>query len=429
MNKLFIKNARVIDPFTNTDGTFDILIKGEKVIELKRKERKGKREKGRGKEAERVIDARGLLVIPGLVDMHAHLREPGREDEETIISGTTAALKGGYQAVVCMANTEPPIDNIGIVRYINEAEKACDVYPVGAVTKGLKGKEIAEIGDLVNAGCVAVSDDGMPIIDAFIMRRALEYSKQFDIPLISHPEDLNLSVGVMNEGVVSTELGLSGTPSSAEEAMIARDILLARFTKSRLHIAHISTKGSLELVRRAKEEGINVTCEVTPHHFSLTDDFVRTFDTNFKMNPPLRSEEDREAMIKGLKDETIDVIATDHAPHADFEKELEFDQAPFGVIGLETALACGITYLVKPGFMTIKQLLQKLTINPSSILSLPIKGLVLGEYANITIVDINLEWVPQRFLSKSSNSPFLGKKLCGKVLYTINKGRVFDWKD
>jgi len=425
MAKLIIKNARVIDPFTDTDGTFDILIEGERVKGVR-----GKREEGRGKREEgKVIDAKGLWVIPGLIDIHTHLREPGREDEETILSGTMSALKGGYQAVVCMANTEPPVDNIGIVRYIQEAEKVCDVYPVGAVTKGLKGTELSEIGDLVDAGCVAVSDDGMPIMDSFIMRRALEYCKQFNIPIISHAEDLNLSSGVMNEGIVSTELGLSGIPSCAEESMVARDILLAKFTKSRLHIAHISTQGSVELIRRAKKEGVNVTCEATPHHFSLTDECVRSFDTNYRINPPLRTEVDRKAIIEGFIDDTIDAIATDHAPHADFEKELEFDQAPSGVIGLETALACGITYIVKPGFVDIKQLLRKFTLNPAKIFSLPVKGISTGEYANLAIVDPAREWVPQKFLSKSKNSPFIGKSLYGKVLYTFYKGRVYEWKD
>ncbi|OYD14247.1 hypothetical protein CH333_08640 [candidate division WOR-3 bacterium JGI_Cruoil_03_44_89] len=432
MSKLIIKNARVIDPFTDTDGAFDVLIEGERVKEMrgrgKSEERKGKREKGRMKRKERrVINARGLLVIPGLVDMHTHLREPGREDEETILSGTMSALKGGYQAVVCMANTEPPVDNLGIVKYIREAERVCDVYPVGAVTKGLKGVELSEIGDLVNAGCVAVSDDGMPIMNSFIMRRALEYCKQFGIPVISHTEDLNLSSGVMNEGIVSTELGLPGIPSCAEEAMVARDILLARFTESKLHIAHISTKGSIELVRRAKKEGVNVTCEATPHHLSLTDECVRSFNTNYKMNPPLRTEVDRKAVIEGLVDDTIDMIATDHAPHADFEKELEFDRAPSGVIGLETALACGITYLVKPGLMDMKQLLRKFTVNPTRILSLSIRGISAGEYANLAIVDPTCEWIPQKFLSKSKNSPFIGKKLYGKVLYTLYKGKLYEW--
>ncbi|MEA3431568.1 MAG: dihydroorotase [candidate division WOR-3 bacterium] len=425
MAKLIIKNARVIDPFTDTDGTFDILIEGERVkgVKGKREERRGKREK------RKVIDAKGFWVIPGLIDMHTHLREPGREDEETILSGTMGAVKGGYQAIVCMANTEPPVDNIGIVKYIREAQRVCEVYPVGAVTRGLKGVELSEIGDLVDAGCVAVSDDGMPIMDSFIMRRALEYCKQFNIPIISHAEDLNLSSGVMNEGIVSTELGLSGIPSCAEESMVARDILLAKFTKSRLHIAHISTQGSVELIRRAKKEGVNVTCEATPHHFSLTDECVRSFNTNYRINPPLRTEVDRKAIIEGLIDDTIDAIATDHAPHADFEKELEFDQAPSGVIGLETAFACGITYLVKPGFMDIKQLLRKFTLNPAKIFSLPVKGISTGEYANIAIVDPDREWVPQKFLSKSKNSPFTGKSLYGKVLYTLYRGRVYEWKD
>lgn len=432
MSKLTIKNARVIDPFTDTDGAFDVLIEGERVKEMrgrgKSEERIGKREKRRERrEGGRVINARGLLAIPGLVDMHTHLREPGREDEETILSGTMSALKGGYQAVVCMANTEPPVDNLGIVKYIREAERACDVYPVGAVTKGLKGAELSEIGDLVNAGCVAVSDDGMPIMNSFIMRRALEYCKQFGIPIISHTEDLNLSSGVMNEGIVSTELGLPGIPSCAEEAMVARDILLARFTESKLHIAHISTKGSIELVRRAKEEGVHVTCEATPHHLSLTDECVRSFNTNYKMNPPLRTETDRKAVIEGLVDDTIDVIATDHAPHADFEKELEFDQAPSGVIGLETALACGITYLVRPGLMDMKHLLRKFTVNPTRILSLSITGISVGEYANLAIVDPTCEWIPQKFLSKSKNSPFIGRNLYGKVLFTIYRGKLYEW--
>ncbi len=429
MSKIIIRHGRVLDPFTAKDGTYDVIIERERIKELiERRTAKGDREEVREKKVE-VIDAKGLLVIPGLVDMHSHLREPGREDEETILSGTTAALAGGYQAIVCMANTEPVIDNIGIVRYIKEAKKACDVYPVGAVTKGLLGEEISEIGDLVGAGCVAISDDGMPIMNSSVMRRALEYCKQFNIPLISHAEDLYLSTGVMNEGMVSTELGLPGIPSCAEETMIARDISLTKFTGSRLHVAHVSTKGSVELLRRAKEEGIDVTCEATPHHFSLTDDCVRTFDTNCKMKPPLRTEEDREAIIEGIREGIIDVKATDHAPHADFEKELEFDQAPFGVIGLETALSCGLTYLVKPGFISIEQLIREMTVNSTKIVSLPIKGLNPGEFANLAIVDPDKEWIPQRFLSKSSNSPFIGKNLYGKVLYTVFKGKIFKWKD
>ncbi|MCD5383648.1 dihydroorotase [candidate division WOR-3 bacterium] len=431
---MLIKNANIIDPFTDTYGRFDIRIEKEKVKDISSSGTLVPPCRGRacpcpqeGSPQEEVIDAEGMLVIPGLIDMHAHLREPGREDEETILTGTMAALKGGYQAVVCMPNTEPPVDNAGTVKYILDREKACDVYPVGAVTKGLKGEVLSEIYDLVDAGCVALSDDGMPIVRASIMRRALEYCKQFDVPIISHSEEPTLSLGVMNEGIVSTELGLTGSPSCAEEVMVARDILLAKFTKSRLHIAHISTKGSVELIRRAKADGINISSETTPHHFSLTDESVRSYDTNYKMNPPLRKESDRLAIIEGLKDGTIDAIATDHAPHADFEKEIEFDRAPYGVIGLETALACGITYLVRPGFMDISGLIKKFTVGPAGILSLSVRGIVKGKYANLAMIDMDSEWTPQKFLSKSNNSPFIGKTLYGKVVHTVYRGKMYNW--
>jgi len=333
---ILIKGGRVVDPANGTDETLDILVDRGKIKEA------GKSIKAPGGNGLETIDASGMLVVPGLIDMHVHLREPGFEYKEDISTGTAAAVAGGFTAVCPMPNTNPVNDNRSVTEYIlrRAAESGrCKVLPIGSITKGSVGTELSEMADMADAGCVAFSDDGLPVADAGIMRKALEYARTFGLPLISHAEEKSLSAdGVMNEGVMSTRLGLRGIPSSSEEVMVARDINLAGLTGGRLHIAHVSTRGSVELVRRAKADGINVTCETCPHYFTLTDEALTDYDTNLKVNPPLRTEDDRLAIIEGLKDGTIDVIATDHAPHAAYEKDVEFDLAPFGISGIETAL-------------------------------------------------------------------------------------------
>ena len=366
----------------------------------------------------------------GFVDLHCHLREPGREDEETIRSGTLSALAGGFTRVCCMPNTEPAIDNENIVRAIvNESERwqQARVLPIGAATKGRLGAELAEFGAMKDAGAIAVSDDGSPIAGAETMRRVLEYAKTFDLPVIDHCEEKSMTRdGVMNEGAVSARLGLPGMPACAEEMMVARDILLARYTSGRLHIAHVSTRGSVEIIRRAKAQGIPVTCETCPHYFTLTDERVAGYDPNFKMNPPLRTEADRVAIKEGVRDGTIDAIATDHAPHLASEKEVEFSRAPFGIIGFETAFSLGIEELVKPGFLTLAEYLAKLSAAPAQILGLPCR-LAEGEAADLVVFDPALEWhyTAEGTYSKSRNSPFIGRRLVGKILHAIVGSRVF----
>jgi dihydroorotase len=379
---------------------------------------------------ERVIDAKGAVVAPGLIDIHVHFREPGREDKETILSGSRAAAAGGFTSVCCMPNTQPAIDNQETVKFVTSlAEKGdCRVYCIGAITKNRAGQELSEIGDLVKAGVVGISDDGDYLQNPEVMRRALEYAQMFDIPVISHAEDKFLAGnGVMNESFQSTRLGMPGRPAVAEEIAILRDIKLAGLTGGRLHIAHVSTAGGVEAVRRAKAEGIRVTTEVSPHHLTLTDDLIgERFDTNLKVNPPLRTEKDRQALIAGLVDGTIDCIATDHAPHTAEEKDVEFDQAPSGMIGLETCLGLMITYLADKGYLTLPDLIAKLTVNPAKVVGIPCNGLNEGERADITIFDPEAGWSvkKERFLSRSKNSPFVGWKLKGKVLATIMGGRV-----
>ncbi len=418
--KILIKRGRLIEPEKGIDEIFDILIEDGKIKKIG----------NISENADKIIDAEGKIVTPGLIDMHVHLREPGREDEETLYTGTLCALHGGFTCVCCMPNTSPPIDNIGIVKFIFEADKNCTVYPVGAITKGLKGEELAEIGDLVKGGCCAISDDGNSVMNSEIMRRALEYSKMFDIPVISHAEDKNLSEGGdMNEGDMSLILGLRGIPRIAESIMVARDIALAEYTGAKIHIAHVSTKESCEIIKRAKEKGIKVTAEVTPHHFTFTEEDLKDFDTNYKVNPPLRTKEDKEALKKALKEGIIDVIATDHAPHADFEKELEFPEAPFGMIGLETAIPLIIQELIDTGILTWVEAIEKLTKNPRKILKLKEGVIEEGGDADITVIDPEKRWIYKKTYSKSRNSPLLGKELKGKVLYTIYKGKVYEWED
>jgi dihydroorotase len=375
------------------------------------------------------IDARGLLVVPGLIDMHVHLREPGREDEETIETGTRAAVHGGFTAVCCMPNTEPPLDSRGVIEFVQSRSRECGsarVYPVGAITKGLRGEELTEIRDLVEGGAVAISDDGRPVANSELMRRALEYSRMFDLPVISHCEDLSLSAGgVMHEGFFSTLLGLRGIPAAAEEVVVARDLALCRLTGARLHVAHVSTAGAVELIRRAKQSGLRVTAETAPHYFALSDGALAEYDTNCKVNPPLRCEYDVETVREGLADGTIDVIASDHAPHTVVEKEVEFNEAPFGMIGLETTLGLVFTELVARGVLPLPEAIRKMSANPAALLSLPLGTLKVGAPADITLIDPEQEWVvaAEDFASRSTNSAFLGRKLKGKALMTMIAGR------
>ncbi|MEW6106753.1 MAG: dihydroorotase, partial [Bacillota bacterium] len=375
-------------------------------------------------------DVRGKVVLPGLIDMHVHLREPGREDEETIETGTLAAARGGFVAVACMPNTDPPLDTGAAVRFVLSRARETGhvrVLPVGAITRGLGGTELAEIGELRRAGAVAISDDGRPVTNATVMRHAMEYASMFDMPVISHAEDVELSAGgAINEGYWSTRLGLPGIPAAAEETMVARDIFLAELTGARLHIAHVSTAGSVELIRRAKEKGILVTCEATPHHFTLTDEAVAGYDTNTKVNPPLRTQRAVEAVRQGLADGTIDVIASDHAPHTAEEKEVEYELAAFGMIGLETSLALAVTELVRPGILTLGQLVERMSYGPARTLGLDWPGIVPGAEANITVLDPDASFVvdPAGFASRSRNTPFSGRRLFGKVVATVVEGRL-----
>jgi len=424
--ELILAGGRIIDPASKLDKVGDIYIGEGKILKIETKKLIPKK---RSKFSAEMVDVHGKIVTPGLIDMHTHLREPGREDEETIFSGSSAAVAGGFSSICCMPNTEPPIDNQESVKFIYEKAKLarCKVYPVAGATKELKGDELTEIADLVKAGAVAISDDGKPIHNSAIMRYALEYTKMYDLPVLSHCEDLSLSSdGVMNEGYVSTILGLRGIPSIAEEVMVARDIKLAEFTRAKVHIAHVSTEGSVNLIREAKRKRVKITCEVTPHHFSLTDEVIKTFDTNAKVNPPLRTKKDIDALKKGLKDGTIDCIATDHAPHSIEEKDVEFDAATFGMVGLETALGLVITELIKKKILSWTEAIAKMTINPAKILKLNAGQIKVGMPADLTVIDPDISWVvdPKDFKSKSKNSPFGGKKLKGKVCFTIVDGKI-----
>jgi dihydroorotase len=417
--KILIKNGHVMDPANAVDEKQDILVAEGKIAKL------GRAGSLAANGAE-VIDASGKLVVPGLIDMHVHLREPGFEYKETIETGTAAAKAGGFTSVCCMPNTNPVNDGRAVTEFILSRARGASshVFPIGAITKGSKGEELAEMGELHSAGCPALSDDGKPVMNAAIMRRAMEYSKIFDLLVISHCEDSSLSEkGVMHEGFVSTELGLRGIPRAAEEVMTGRDIALAELTGCRLHIAHVSTAGSVEMIRAAKARGVLVTAETCPHYFSLTDEAVRGYNTMAKMNPPLRTEKDVAAVKQGLRDGTIDVIATDHAPHALDEKSGEFDYAPFGIVGLETAL--GLTFkLIDEGVLSLHEAVRKLSLNPASVLKLGKGTLSIGADADITIIDPNAEWVvdASAFKSKSKNTPFNGWKLKGKAVQTIVKG-------
>ena len=421
MHTLRIANGRVIDPSQGLDQVTDLWIRGEHVL-------------GTGPQPElhagHVIDAAGKIVCPGLIDMHVHLREPGREEDETIATGTAAALAGGVTSVACMPNTEPALDSQAAAEFVYlQAERAgnANVFPVGAITKGRQGAELAEIGGLVEGGAVAFTDDGSPVVSAEIMRRALEYCRMFDKAVLSHCEDLDLTRGgVMHEGFESMRLGLRGMPAAAEEVMVHRDIALAELTGGRLHILHVSTAGSVDLIRRARQRGVRVSGEACPHHFTLTDKCLRTFDSNYKMAPPLRTDDDVQALIDGLKDGTLEVIATDHAPHAPEKKMRELDQAPNGIIGLETLLPICVTALIEPGHLTWPQLIEKLTINPARVLGIDRGTLRPGTDADVTIIDPSAEWTidPSQFRSKSRNCPFAGWKVCGRAFAVIVSGEV-----
>ncbi len=419
--RLVIKNGRVIDPANGVDAENDVAIEDGRVSSVAPDiDPKG---------AE-VLDAKGLIVAPGFIDMHVHLREPGFEHKETIETGTAAAAAGGFTGVACMPNTNPVNDSAAVTELIlrQAREKGhVNVYPIGAITKGQAGQEIAEIGDLVHAGAVAISDDGHPVSDPRLMRRALEYSTHFDIPLIEHCETPELHPGgVMHEGHWSTVLGLRGIPAASEDIAVRRNISLVEMTEGKLHIAHLSTRGSLEAVRDAKRRNNRVTCEVTPHHLFLTDEAVKEYDTHTKMAPPLRSVEDRQALIEGLADGTIDAIATDHAPHHADEKMVEFDHAPFGIVGLETAVALCLDRLVGKKVISLARLIELLSIQPARILGLAKGTLSVGADADITVLDLEGSSIvePEKFHSKSRNTPFKDWELKGRAVKTIVGGKV-----
>ncbi len=425
MKSLFIKGGRVIDPSRNFDGQADLLIKDGLIEEVK----KGLKPPS-GMET---IDAQNLVVMPGLIDMHVHLREPGYEYKEDIISGSRAAAAGGFTAVATMANTDPVADDPTTIRYIKERadSAAVRIYPLGALTKGLEGKEMAELGRMQKAGAVAFSDDGKPVLNGMIMRNALQYAAGLDALVIAHEEDLDLAAkGMMHEGSVSSVLGLRGIPAAAEEAILARDLMLLKSSGGRLHIAHVSTAGSVELIRRARAEGLQVTAEVTPHHMILTDRAVKNsgYNTNTKVNPPLRTESDRQALWAGLLDGTIDVIASDHAPHHSDDKDVEFDFAPFGIAGLETTLPLMLDecYSGRIKDLTLPVLVEKMSTAPARILGLDGGTLQEGRAADVTIVDPNRNFIinPELWHSKSRNTPFAGRQLNGAPVFTIVGGRV-----
>jgi dihydroorotase len=420
-NTILLRNGRVIDPSRNLDAVTDLWLADGRIA-------------GTGSSPayppERTFDCTGLIVAPGLIDMHVHLREPGREEDETIQTGTAAAVAGGVTSVACMPNTEPALDTRAAAEFvIHQAQRAgfCNVFPIGAVTKNREGKELAELGGLVEGGAVAFTDDGAPVYSAEIMRRALEYCKMLNRAVLVHAEILELTQGgVMNEGLVSTQLGLRGMPAVAEDIMIYRDIVLAELTGGRTHILHVSTAGGVDLIRQGIARGIGVSGEACPHHFLLTDESLRTFDSNYKMSPPLRTRKDVEAILAGLKDGTLSVLATDHAPHAPEKKERELDQAPNGIVGLETFLPLCITHLIETGHLSWPQMLAKMTVNPARVLGINRGTLQPGRPADVTVIDPKAKWAIDKsaFKSRSRNTPFDGWKVTGKAVVTIVAGDV-----
>lgn len=415
-----LKNGKIINPNGKYSGIGDVLIKNGKIAAIG---------EDISADSAEIIDASGKYIFPGLIDMHSHLREPGREDEETIVTGTLAAARGGFTAVACMANTTPVADNAYIVQYVKnkaQSEGSAKVYPIGAITKGLKGEELAELGEMYKAGAVAFSDDGKTLMNSIVMRSALEYTKMFDCPILLHQEDPLLAAGgSMHEGYWSTVLGIPGIPTVAETAVIARDLEIAEYSESQVHFCHVSTKRGVELIRDAKKRGVRVTAEATPHHLTLTDEAIQSFDTDFRVSPPLRSKSDVEALIDGVADGTIDVIATDHAPHTLEEKHCEFAKAPTGMIGFETALSVIWTELVQNGKLTAEQVVERMSVNPAKILKVEGGCLAEGNAADIIIFDPELSWevIPEQLASKSKNTPYKGRTLQGKVVATWVDGK------
>ncbi|HEV3437992.1 MAG TPA: dihydroorotase [Gemmata sp.] len=420
---LLLRNGRVIDPSRNLDTVTDLWLNNGLIV-------------GTGSQPGLTvtpgyaIDCTGMIISPGLIDMHVHLREPGREEDETIRTGTAAAVAGGVTSVACMPNTEPPLDIRAAAEFVvHQAQRAgfCNVFPIGAVTKNREGKELAELGGLVEGGAVAFTDDGSPVYSAEIMRRALEYCKMLDRAVLVHAEILELTQGgVMNEGFVSMQLGLRGMPAVAEDIMIYRDIVLAELTGGRVHILHVATAGGVDLIRQGIAKGIRVSGEACPHHFLLTDECLRTFDSNYKMSPPLRTQKDVDAILAGLKDGTLSVLATDHAPHAPEKKERELDQAPNGIVGLETFLPLCVTHLIEPGHLSWPQMLAKMTVNPAKVLGIDRGTLQPGRPADVTVIDPKAKWTIDKsaFKSKSRNTPFDGCKVTGRAVVTIVGGEV-----
>ena len=420
--RLLIKNGRVIDPSSKTDDTLDLLIEKGKIVDIKAKiETKGAK----------VIDASNLVVAPGFIDIHTHLREPGQEDKETIATGALAAAKGGFTSIACMPNTDPVNDNRGVTEYIlSEAKKNAlvNIFPIASITKDQAGKELTDMADLADAGAIAFSDDGFPVEDSQVMRRALEYSKILNTLIIDHCEDKKLShEGVMHEGYYSYFFGLKGIPASSEETMVARDIILAKKADVPIHIAHLSVKGAVNIIKEAKKKNVKVTTEVTPHHLFLTDSHLENYDTNLKVNPPLRSKEDAQALIKAVKEGVVDVFATDHAPHTLDEKDVEFDKAPFGINGLETAVSLFLDKLVTKNVISLQKFIGMISTAPALILGLENKGKIcVGADADITILNLHKEIVVDvnTFKSKSKNNPFQGWKLRGVPAMTIVGGKI-----
>ena len=417
--KVLIRGGRVIDPSASRDERAEVLIEDGRIAAI---------DPSIPADGARVIEANGSLVVPGFVDVHTHLRQPGREDKETIETGCRAAVRGGFTTLCAMPNTEPTLDHRGIVEFVREEARRvglATVHPIGAITTGRQGRELTDFSELFEAGCVALSDDSSPVVDGWLMRRALEYATLFGRPLIQHAEDPTLAAGgVMHEGIVSTTLGLRGMPGEAESVMVARDLALAQLTGGWLHVAHLSSAASVELIRQAKRRGVRVTCEVTPHHLALTHEAVGEFDTSAKVNPPLRTEQDRHALIEGLRDGTIDCIATDHAPHTEWEKAAEFDAAPFGVSGLETALGVCVETLVKPGLLSWSRLVEKLATAPASLFGLEAGTLRVGAVADVVLVNPTATWTvdPRRFVSQGKHSPFAGRPVTGVVEKTLRRG-------
>jgi len=420
----WIKGGRVIDPKSERDEISDIFISNGKIIDRPSRETLAKAD---------TIDATGLVASPGLVDLHVHFRVPGETHKETIFSGTSSAAAGGFTSVVCMPNTSPPADTAGTIQYIKDAvdrESIVHVFPTACITVGSEGERLAPTGSLRDAGAVAISDGGKCLQNSGLMRRAVEYANMFNMPVIDHCEDYSLSAnGVMNEGLVSTKLGLRGSPTEAEDIMISRDVILSAKTGAHIHIQHVSSRNAIDIIRRAKSRGVNISAEATPHHMCFSELEVSDFNTNFKMNPPLRSEEDRLAILEGLEDGTIDCIASGHAPHTDYEKDVEFDYAPNGVIGLETALSATLNQLYHSKRLDLPRTLSLLTYQPAQILNLNKGTLEIGADADVTLFDPECEWTPQSnsFQSKSSNSPWINRTLKGKVIQTFVSGKlVFD---